>query len=35
MYPYKKINPTYISSDRQFFVPFLLGGLAGGAAVPR
>lgn len=33
MYPYKKIYPTYISSDRQFFVPFLLGGLAGGAAV--
>lgn len=23
----------YYQSDRQFFVPFLLGGLAGGAAV--
>ena len=33
MYPYKKIYPTYLNSDRQFFVPFLLGGLAGGAAV--
>lgn len=25
--------PNYYKEDRQFFLPFLLGGLAGGAAV--
>lgn len=26
-------NPYYYNGDRQFFFPFLLGGLAGGALV--
>lgn len=32
-YPYKTPMAQPLNSDRQFFVPFLLGGLAGGAAV--
>lgn len=35
-YSSKKMRPMplqYQNSDRQFFIPFLLGGLAGGAAV--
>ena len=33
-YPYKSPRPTPLArNDRQFIVPFLLGGLAGGAAV--
>ena len=32
-YPYKSPMPQPLNNDRQFFVPFLLGGLAGGAAV--
>ena len=26
-------RPVYVNDDRQFLFPFLLGGLAGGAAV--
>ena len=33
MYPYKKYPLMYQKSDDRFLVPFLLGGLAGGAAV--
>lgn len=36
MYPYNSPKTVYFSegvNDRQFFIPFLLGGLAGGAAV--
>lgn len=35
-YPNNKINPSYMNNnygERQFLFPFLLGGLAGGAAV--
>lgn len=32
MYPYMQ-NYNYDYQERQFIVPFLLGGLAGGAAV--
>lgn len=30
---YKQYNPNYKNEDRQFFVPFLLGGLAGAGLV--
>ena len=32
-YPNKKIYPSYLKNDDRFLVPFLLGGLAGGAVV--
>ena len=33
-YPYKSPRPTPLArNDRQFIVPFLLGGLAGGAVI--
>lgn len=32
-YPYKMPRPVYLNDNRGFFVPFLLGGLAGSAVV--